>query len=166
MNYIGVIPGAGDIADATLNYVLVLRKARQAEIPDWLVRRMLLNNLLSALVGFVPIVGDIVLAAFKANSRNAALLEEFLRIRGEEFLKAQSERVQDANVVLPGAGREVGEHVPGKADGNGSGNGNGNWWGIGKKKSKGKEAARAEANANRGRFVEDVPLVGEDRQKT
>lgn len=27
------------------------------------------------------------MASFKANSRNAALLEEFLRIRGEEFLK-------------------------------------------------------------------------------
>ena len=28
---VGIIPGAGDIADATLNYMLVVRKARQAE---------------------------------------------------------------------------------------------------------------------------------------
>ncbi|KAJ3008924.1 hypothetical protein NUW54_g2971 [Trametes sanguinea] len=83
---IGIIPGAGDVADATLNYVLVVRKAKQAEIPDWLVRKMLLNNAVSAVVGFIPFAGDIVLAMYKANSRNAALLEEFLRIRGEEFL--------------------------------------------------------------------------------
>ena len=30
-NHTGIIPGAGDVADATLNYVLVVRKARQAE---------------------------------------------------------------------------------------------------------------------------------------
>ena len=56
-------------------------------IPNWLLRRMLLNNVISAGMGFVPIVGDIALATYKANSRNAALLEEFLRIRGEEALK-------------------------------------------------------------------------------
>ena len=72
---------AGDIADATLNYTLVVRKARQAEIPGWLLRKMLANNAVSAGIGFVPLVGDVMLATYKANSRNAALLEEFLRIR-------------------------------------------------------------------------------------
>jgi len=48
---------------------------------------MLLNNAISAGVGFVPVVGDVILAVYKANSRNVALLEEFLRIRGEEFIK-------------------------------------------------------------------------------
>ncbi|KAL5526165.1 hypothetical protein ACEPAG_7503 [Sanghuangporus baumii] len=84
---IGIIPGVGDVADAVLNYTLVIRKAKQAEIPDWLLHRMLLHNAFSAGVGLVPLVGDVAVAAFKANSRNAVLLEEFLRIRGEEFLK-------------------------------------------------------------------------------
>ncbi|KAL0573236.1 hypothetical protein V5O48_008724 [Marasmius crinis-equi] len=88
---IGIIPGAGDVADATLNYVLVVRKARKADLPSWLVSRMLFNNAVSAGVGLVPFAGDIALAVFKANSRNAALLEEFLRIRGEEFLKLNAE---------------------------------------------------------------------------
>jgi hypothetical protein len=35
--------------------------------------------------------GDVILAMYKANSRNAALLEEFLRIRGEEYLKLKAE---------------------------------------------------------------------------
>lgn len=37
----------------------------------------------------IPLVGDVILATFKANSRNAALLEEYLRIRGEEYLKVR-----------------------------------------------------------------------------
>lgn len=48
---------------------------------------MLMNNAVSAGVGLVPFVGDVFLASFKANSRNVALVEEFLRIRGEEFIK-------------------------------------------------------------------------------
>ncbi|KAF5393151.1 hypothetical protein D9757_001329 [Collybiopsis confluens] len=101
---IGIIPGAGDVADASLNYLLVVRKARQADIPHWLLRRMLVNNAVSAAVGFIPIAGDIVMASFKANSRNAALLEEFLRIRGDEFLKIQA---QGANAKGKGAGKMV-----------------------------------------------------------
>jgi len=85
---IGLIPMAGDVADATLNYYLVVRKARKADLPTWLVRRMLLNNAISAGIGFIPIAGDVAIAVFKANSQNALLLEEFLRIRGEEYLKA------------------------------------------------------------------------------
>ncbi|KAF8589011.1 hypothetical protein K439DRAFT_1658158 [Ramaria rubella] len=111
---IGIIPFAGDAADAWLNYVLVVKKSRQAELPDWLVRRMLLNNLVSLSVGLIPLAGDVILATYKANSRNAALLEEYLRIRGEEYLKAAANRSQDPAVTKPGAGRQPGETVPGK----------------------------------------------------
>jgi len=69
----------------------VLRKARQADLPDWLVRRMLLNNLISAGVGFIPIAGDIAIAVFKANSQNARLLRDFIEIRGQQYLKAEAE---------------------------------------------------------------------------
>lgn len=119
---VGLIPFAGDFADAFLNYLLVVQKAKKAEIPPWLLRKMLLNNALSASVGFVPLVGDVLIAQYKANSRNAALLEEYLRIRGEEFLKLQRARAADAGAehktdgedkaeVKPGAGREAGEEV-------------------------------------------------------
>ncbi|CAE7215065.1 unnamed protein product [Rhizoctonia solani] len=114
---IGIIPGAGDVADAALNYFLVVRKARQAEIPPWLLRKMLANNAVSAGVGFIPLVGDVILAMYKANSRNAALLEEFLRIRGEEFLKTEAARQEDPEDIRPGAGREQGEVIPGKKSG-------------------------------------------------
>jgi len=51
-----------------------------------------MNNAVSIAVGLVPVAGDVVLAVFKANSRNAALLEEFLRIRGEEFIKLENKK--------------------------------------------------------------------------
>lgn len=51
-----------------------------------------MNNAVSIAVGLVPVAGDVVLAVFKANSRNAALLEEFLRIRGEEFIKMENKK--------------------------------------------------------------------------
>ncbi|KAI0956302.1 hypothetical protein AcV7_006738 [Taiwanofungus camphoratus] len=145
---IGMVPGAGDIADATLNYVLVVRKAQQANIPPWLLRRMLANNAVSVVVGLVPLAGDIVLAVFKANSRNAALLEEFLRIRGEESLKAEAERQGRAPqdiTLTPGTG-EMGERTPGKKDA-GAG-----WFA---RRGKGKERV-PRPSEDRGRFVEDV----------
>lgn len=92
-----------------------------------------MNNAVSAGASFIPVVGDVILAMYKANSRNAALLEEYLRIRGEEFLKVQEqERVmqglqlgnieetrrtkgvskKDAKQAKPGAGIGKGEIVP------------------------------------------------------
>lgn len=60
----GIIPGAGDIANALLNYTLVLRPSKEADLPDWLVRQMGFNNAVSAGVGFVPFVGDLVSLQF------------------------------------------------------------------------------------------------------
>ena len=74
---------------------------------------MLLNMALSAGIGLVPVVGDVGIAVFKTNSRNAALLEEYLRIRGEEYLKLERERIQNQEEVKPGAGNVPGEKVPG-----------------------------------------------------
>lgn len=39
---------------------------------------------------FVPIAGDAVAAVWKANSRNALLLEEFLTLRGQELLSSSA----------------------------------------------------------------------------
>jgi len=64
----GLLPLVGDFADIGLNYYLFLRKARQADLPGWPVRRMLMNNLVSAGVGFIPVAGDVVPAMFKVNN--------------------------------------------------------------------------------------------------
>ncbi len=49
---------------------------------------MLSNNVISTVMDLIPVVGDILLALRKANSRNALLLEEFLRGKTEEALKS------------------------------------------------------------------------------
>ena len=49
-----LIPVVGDVADAVLNYRLVVRKAVQADIPPWLLRKMLFNNTISAGLSYVP----------------------------------------------------------------------------------------------------------------
>jgi len=110
---LSLIPLVGDVTDAFLNYRLVVCKAKQADIPAWLLRKMLFNNAVSAGLSFFPVVGDILLGVWKANSRNAALLEEFLRIRGEEFLKGGEHGTGKVNEseVKPGDGRKLGEKV-------------------------------------------------------
>ncbi|RSH86978.1 hypothetical protein EHS25_003466 [Saitozyma podzolica] len=100
--FIGIIPGAGDIADATLNYCLVVRPAKKLDIPQALLTKMLFNNAVSAGVGLVPLVGDVALAAWKANSRNAHLLEAFLTLRGQEYLAS----IQQGASAIPVGGTD------------------------------------------------------------
>jgi len=111
----GIVPGAGDALNAALGYYLVIQKAKQADIPPWLHNRMLGNQAVATVIGLVPIVGDVGIAMFKTNFRNAALLEEYLRIRGEEFLKVQADRIEDPAVLKPGAGKDEAEKIPGKS---------------------------------------------------
>lgn len=84
--FIGIVPGLGDIVNAILNHTLVVNpvKKEYEDRPDWLIRQMMFNNAVSTGVGFVPLVGDVVMAAWRTNSRNAKLLEELLRLKGEE----------------------------------------------------------------------------------
>lgn len=62
-----------------------------SRIPWWLTQRMVLNLAIATSVGLVPIVGDVMIAAFRANSRNATLLEEYLRHRGEDVTRTTGE---------------------------------------------------------------------------
>lgn len=60
------------------------------------------NNTISAGVGLVPIAGDMILAIYKANSRNAKLLEEYLRVLGEEHIAAGLPNLTPEPPALPG----------------------------------------------------------------
>ncbi|KAG1729846.1 uncharacterized protein EDB91DRAFT_1059800 [Suillus paluster] len=153
---IGMIPGAGDVADVALNYYLVVRKARQAELPAWLVQRMLLNNAVSALSGLVPVAGDIVMAVFKANSRNAALLEEFLRIRGEEFLKLQADREQGRVVSVPEKDLHQVKPGAGMSDDAAATTSQQKTKFVSWSRTNRKDKQRAPTPGDKGRFVEDV----------
>jgi hypothetical protein len=70
----GLVPGLGDIAGA-LVAVYAMRVARKLNAPPAIQMHMLSNIALDALIGMVPIVGDLFDFAFKAQTRNLALLE-------------------------------------------------------------------------------------------
>ena len=74
---LGLFPGGGDAAGAVLSGGVVLAAARLGAPPSLLLR-MLGNLALDALVGAVPVLGDLFDVAWKANLRNVRLLERHL----------------------------------------------------------------------------------------
>ena len=74
---LGLVPGAGDIATAIVGaYGLVV--AYKLGAPASLHARMVVNLLLDAGIGTIPIAGDLFDFAFKANIRNERLLQRWL----------------------------------------------------------------------------------------
>jgi hypothetical protein len=71
---IGLIPWVGDAVGAVIGtYILVT--AAKLGVPKTVLMRMLLNIGADAAVGAVPFAGDVLDAAWRANSKNIALLE-------------------------------------------------------------------------------------------
>jgi hypothetical protein len=73
----GLVPGLGDIAGGIVA-VYALRVARNLNAPPAIQLHMLSNIALDALIGMVPILGDLFDFAFKAQTRNLALLDAFV----------------------------------------------------------------------------------------
>ena len=74
---LGLIPGGGDAAGAVLAGWIVVEAIRLGASRATLLR-IVGNVALDAAVGAVPVIGDIFDFAWKANLRNAALLERHL----------------------------------------------------------------------------------------
>lgn len=70
-----VLPGVGDVVGALLG-LYVVGVAFRRRLPLVTIARMLLNLGVDALVGAVPIAGDLFDVAWKANKRNVRLLRE------------------------------------------------------------------------------------------
>jgi hypothetical protein len=68
-----LIPGAGDALGGLLAAYIVF-EARRLGAPRSLLLRMAANVAIDSVVGAVPFLGDLFDFAFKANSRNVALL--------------------------------------------------------------------------------------------
>ena len=73
----GLVPGLGDIAGA-LVAVYALRVARNLRAPPAIQLHMLTNIALDALIGMIPVLGDIFDFAFRAQTRNLALLDAWV----------------------------------------------------------------------------------------
>lgn len=74
---VGLVPGVGDLAGAAMSGYIVLVAARSG-VSRAVVGKMILNLGVDTLVGSVPLLGDLFDVGFKANMRNAALLDEHL----------------------------------------------------------------------------------------
>jgi Domain of unknown function (DUF4112) len=71
---LSLVPGLGDLVSPVFTAALLAQVFRQ-RLPRVVVMRMLLNALIDAAIGAVPIAGQLGDIFFRANVRNLALLE-------------------------------------------------------------------------------------------
>lgn len=77
---IGLLPGIGDALGLALSLYVVVEAIRLG-VSRRVLFRMLRNVALEALVGVVPVLGDVFDIGFKANLRNATLLRNHIEDR-------------------------------------------------------------------------------------
>jgi hypothetical protein len=70
-----VLPGGGDVIGSLLGFYTVMIAARRKVSPV-IIARMLMNLAADAVLGFIPLLGDLFDVGFKANQRNLDLLED------------------------------------------------------------------------------------------
>jgi hypothetical protein len=88
---IGLIPGFGDTATSLVSFY-ILASAVRYRVPKVTLARMGLNIALDYVVGSLPLLGDFVDAAWKANHKNLDLLKKRATVSSEE---ARSGRISD-----------------------------------------------------------------------
>jgi hypothetical protein len=79
---LGLVPGVGDAVGAILAAAILVEALRRGTSRLTLVR-IAANIALDAVVGAVPVVGDVFDAVWKANRRNLALLERHVTAPSE-----------------------------------------------------------------------------------
>ncbi len=73
---LGLVPGVGDLL-ANLTGSAILFIAAQFNIPKIVLLRMGLNIAINAMIGAIPIFGDIFSIWFRSNIKNVQLLERY-----------------------------------------------------------------------------------------
>ncbi|MBL9124344.1 MAG: DUF4112 domain-containing protein [Planctomycetaceae bacterium] len=90
---IGLLPGAGDTLLALVS-LYILQAAARYGVPRVTLVRMALNVIIDLVIGSLPLLGDFFDVAWKANTRNVALLRahaaatpgELRRVRRGDWL--------------------------------------------------------------------------------
>lgn len=75
---LGLIPGAGDLSTFAVSGYMIWVMAHNGA-SGYVMARMILNVLLDALIGSIPLLGDLFDFAFKANTRNMQLMQQHYR---------------------------------------------------------------------------------------
>ncbi len=72
----GLVPYLGDMSGFVVSGFLMRTMAKKGASP-WMMLRMMFNYILDAVVGVVPLVGDLFDFGFKANRRNVEMLKAY-----------------------------------------------------------------------------------------
>ncbi|BAT59956.1 hypothetical protein GJW-30_1_02491 [Variibacter gotjawalensis] len=75
---IGLAPGVGDAVTTALAGYIVY-EAWKLGVPRYALMRMIGNVAIDGVVGAVPVLGDLFDVVFKANIRNIAIIEKYVR---------------------------------------------------------------------------------------
>lgn len=88
---ISVVPFIGSVCSVVLSLTLFkLALDLDGGLP-WIVQLEFIGNILvDFAISFIPFVGSLVEVMYKANSRNALLLEKHLFVKGQLLLKGKS----------------------------------------------------------------------------
>jgi hypothetical protein len=89
---LGLFPVAGDATSAAVSVLLIARSLKYG-IPREIIARMLGNVLIDLLMGAIPLAGDLADIWFRANSRNVALLREYLGDEARNTIEVTATRV-------------------------------------------------------------------------
>ena len=89
---LGLFPVAGDATSAAVSVLLIARSIKYG-IPREIIARMFANVLLDLLIGAIPVAGDLADIWFRANSRNVALLREYLGQDARNTIEVTATRV-------------------------------------------------------------------------
>lgn len=95
---VGLIPGVGDVAGMMVSSYIVLQAAR-FRIPRATLLRMIANVAVEALIGAIPLLGDVFDATYKANLRNVRLLHS--RLEEAESPAAEDKRFLVTLLLVP-----------------------------------------------------------------
>lgn len=97
--FIGLIPGVGDFIGGLLSSVIIY-KAHQLGVPRMILGRMIINMMIDTVLGAIPLAGDVFDFVWKANKRNATLLNEYQQQPQKIYRKSLLENIVFIAVLL------------------------------------------------------------------
>jgi hypothetical protein len=90
---LGLIPGAGDAATALLS-IYIVYEARRAGLPKTALLRMAANIAIDAIIGTVPLLGDVGDIFWRANRRNLAIFDDHVsRMSDDSVIEGDWRRI-------------------------------------------------------------------------
>ncbi|KAA6408608.1 MAG: PH domain-containing [Lasallia pustulata] len=85
---IGIIPGLGDLLDVFMALMVYRTCCKVEDLDNNTKSKMVMNIVIDAFIGLVPVLGDFADALWRCNTKNAIELEKFLTKKGQRAKQA------------------------------------------------------------------------------